>query len=78
MRAAVVRTRSGPFVVEELRRPEPQEGEVLVRVTAAGVNRADLVQAQGNYPPPKGEPDTIGLECAGVIVDPGTTGRTKG
>lgn len=51
---------------------------MLVRVTAAGVNRADLVQAQGKYPPPKGEPDTIGLECAGVIVDPGTTGRTKG
>ncbi|MCG7254230.1 NAD(P)H-quinone oxidoreductase [Corynebacterium hadale] len=60
--------------------PEPalDHGSVLVRVTAAGVNRADLVQAQGKYPPPKGEPDTIGLECAGVIVDPGTTGRTKG
>ena len=60
--------------------PEPSldDGSVLVRVTAAGVNRADLVQAQGKYPPPKGEPETVGLECAGVIVDPGTTDRTQG
>ena len=60
--------------------PEPSldDGSVLVRVTAAGVNRADLVQAQGKYPPPKGEPGTIGLECAGVIVDPGTTDRKQG
>lgn len=60
--------------------PEPSldDGTVLVRVTAAGVNRADLVQAQGKYPPPKGEPETIGLECAGVIVDPGTTNRKQG
>lgn len=60
--------------------PEPSldDGSVLVRVTAAGVNRADLVQAQGKYPPPKGEPETIGLECAGVIVDPGTTDRKQG
>ena len=60
--------------------PEPSldDGSVLVRVTAAGVNRADLVQAQGKYPPPKGEPETIGLECAGVIVDPGTTNRKQG
>ena len=60
--------------------PEPSldDGSVLVRVTAAGLNRADLVQAQGKYPPPKGEPETIGLECAGVIVDPGTTDRKQG
>ncbi|MBX7448563.1 NAD(P)H-quinone oxidoreductase [Mycolicibacterium sp. 3033] len=45
----------------------PGPGEVLVRVTAAGVNRADLLQAAGHYPPPPGASDTIGLEVSGVI-----------
>ncbi|OFT27649.1 NAD(P)H-quinone oxidoreductase [Corynebacterium sp. HMSC08F01] len=62
----------------EVDSPQLQDGEVLVRVTAAGVNRGDIVQAEGKYPPPKGESEIIGLECAGVIEDPGTTGRKKG
>jgi NADPH:quinone reductase len=48
--------------------PEPGPGEVLVRVEAAGVNRADLLQQAGRYPPPPGVPDDQpGLECAGVV-----------
>lgn len=62
----------------EVDTPQLQDGEVLVRVTAAGVNRGDIVQAEGKYPPPRGESGIIGLECAGVIEDPGTTGREKG
>lgn len=62
----------------EVDTPQLQDGEVLVKVTAAGVNRGDIVQAEGKYPPPKGESEIIGLECAGVIEDPGTTGREKG
>lgn len=58
--------------------PFPREGEVLVKVKAAGVNRGDIMQAAGKYPPPKGESEIMGLECAGVIEDPGTTGREKG
>ncbi|GAB3708048.1 NAD(P)H-quinone oxidoreductase [Corynebacterium nasicanis] len=58
--------------------PQLREGEVLVKVHAAGVNRADLLQARGHYPPPPGASEIIGLECAGVIVDPGTTGRREG
>lgn len=58
--------------------PQLKGGEVLVKVSAIGVNRADLVQAAGKYPPPKGESEIIGLECAGTIEDPGTTGRQKG
>ncbi len=58
--------------------PQLKPGEVLVKVAAAGVNRADLVQAQGNYPPPKGESEIIGLECAGTIADAGDTGREVG
>jgi putative PIG3 family NAD(P)H quinone oxidoreductase len=48
--------------------PVPGAGEVLVRVAAAGVNRPDLLQRQGKYPPPPGASDIIGLEVAGTIV----------
>lgn len=58
--------------------PSLKTGEVLVKVHAAGVNRADLLQAAGHYPPPPGESNIIGLECAGVIEDAGTTTRTVG
>jgi putative PIG3 family NAD(P)H quinone oxidoreductase len=52
-------------------RPVPAPGEVLIRVAAAGVNRADIVQRTGNYPPPPGSSDVLGLECAGEIVELG-------
>ncbi|MCP1388201.1 NAD(P)H-quinone oxidoreductase [Corynebacterium sp. TA-R-1] len=64
--------------LQDVPTPELQDGEVLVKVIATGVNRADLVQAEGKYPAPKGESEIIGLECAGIIEDPGTTGRAKG
>jgi putative PIG3 family NAD(P)H quinone oxidoreductase len=50
--------------------PEPRSGEILIRVRAAGVNRPDLLQRAGNYPPPPGAPDTLGLEVAGEVVTP--------
>ncbi|WP_342318836.1 NAD(P)H-quinone oxidoreductase [Corynebacterium mayonis] len=62
----------------EVDSPALQPGEVLVEVRAAGVNRADLVQAQGMYPPPQGASEILGLECAGVIADAGDTGRELG
>src|SRR4051794_4645712 len=51
-------------------RPDPVAGagEVLVRVAAAGVNRADLLQRAGQYPPPPGASDILGMECSGTIV----------
>jgi putative PIG3 family NAD(P)H quinone oxidoreductase len=52
---------------DEVPDPEPADGEVVVDVTAAGVNRADVAQRQGNYPPPAGAPPYPGLECSGVI-----------
>ena len=56
----------------EIEKPAPREGEVLIKVAAAGVNHADLIQARGGYPPPPGAPDTLGLEVSGVIADVGT------
>lgn len=74
MRAATIR--DGAVVAAEHPDPEPGAGEILVRVRAAGVNNADLLQARGFYPAPPGSPPDIpGLELAGevVAVGPGAT-----
>lgn len=55
-------------VLVEAPTPQPGPGEVLVRVKATALNRADLGQVMGVYPPPKGTTDILGLECAGEIV----------
>ncbi len=52
----------------ELERPVPGPGEILIKVAAAGVNRPDLLQRMGFYPPPPGAPATLGLEVAGEVV----------
>ncbi|MGX1738846.1 NAD(P)H-quinone oxidoreductase [Corynebacterium flavescens] len=62
----------------EVDTPTPGPGEVLLKVHAAGVNRADLLQARGHYPPPPRASEIIGLECAGTIVNSGDTGRKVG
>jgi len=51
--------------------PRPGSGEVLVRVAAAGVNRPDILQRRGLYPPPPGAPDILGLEIAGEVIEAG-------
>jgi NADPH2:quinone reductase len=70
MTAIVIRAPGGPdaLVPEERPVPQPGEGEVLVKVAAAGVNRPDVMQRQGLYPPPKGATDIPGLEIAGEVV----------
>jgi putative PIG3 family NAD(P)H quinone oxidoreductase len=52
----------------EIPRPEPGPGEILIAVKAAGVNRPDILQRMGGYPPPPGAPATLGLEVAGEVV----------
>lgn len=52
--------------------PTPSEHEVLIKVTAAGVNGPDMVQRRGHYPPPKGASDLLGLEVSGVIAATGS------
>ena len=69
MRVVVARRPGGPDVLEiEMRlRPAPAEGEILVRVQAAGVNRPDVLQRMGHYPVPPGASDALGLEVAGEV-----------
>jgi len=57
--------------LRETARPVPGRGEILIRVAASGVNRADLSQIAGRYPPPPGEPETLGLEVSGLRDDTG-------
>jgi NADPH2:quinone reductase len=77
MRAVLFRDSGGPEVISvaEVPDPVPQRGEVLVRVRAAGLNRGDLLQRLGLYPPPPGvRADIPGLELAGEVVAAGTAG----
>ncbi|HET7065002.1 MAG TPA: NAD(P)H-quinone oxidoreductase [Rudaea sp.] len=71
MLAIAIRDGAGPAAAlhpVQLPVPDPRSGEILIRVRAAGVNRPDLLQRAGNYPPPPGAPDTLGLEVAGEVV----------
>jgi len=70
MTAIEIREPGPPQVLRAVRRPlpQPKAGEVLIRVTAAGVNRPDVLQRKGAYPAPPGASDIPGLEVAGVVV----------
>jgi putative PIG3 family NAD(P)H quinone oxidoreductase len=71
--AITIREPGGPDVLDwtEVPDPRPSPGEVLVRVTATAVNRADVLQRQGLYPPPLGASEVLGLECSGTITELG-------
>ena len=77
MRAIVAPRPGGPeaLVIQQRSRPVPAEGEILVRVEAAGVNRPDVHQRQGHYPPPPGVTDVLGLEIAGEVAALGPNAR---
>lgn len=80
MQVIAIQEPGGPKVLkpEERRIAVPYEGEVLIKVSAAGINRPDILQRQGAYPPPKGASDLPGLEVAGTIVKLGrNTSRYK-
>jgi len=82
MRAVTVTEPGGPEVLSWAEVPDPVcgPGEVIVDVAATAVNRADLLQRQGFYPPPKGASEILGLECSGVVseVGEGVVGWTVG
>lgn len=75
MKAIVITQSGGPEVLQITERPIPpySSTEVLIKVHAAGINRPDVYQRKGNYPPPQGAPpDVPGLEIAGIITEVGT------
>lgn len=82
MKAVVTEGHGGPEVMRlgETQRPEAGDGEVLIRIAATAINRADIQQRKGNYPPPPGESEIMGLEAAGVIeaIGPGVQNWSVG
>jgi NADPH2:quinone reductase len=82
MKAIEIATPGGPEALRLTDRPVPRpgDGEVLIRVAAAGVNRPDVVQRQGHYPPPPGASDLPGMEVAGTVeaLGPNVTGVAVG
>src|SRR5438876_10613398 len=73
MLAIEIRTPGDPEVLVPVERPRPAPaaGEVLIKVAAAGVNRPDVFQRRGRYPPPPGASDIPGLEIAGTVAEVG-------
>ena len=72
---AVIAQDNQPTIVD-IPTPKPANNEILVKVSATALNRADLMQVTGNYPPPEGAPDTLGLELVGEVVAIGGTEST--
>ena len=74
MKAVLMNEFGGPEVmkVAEIDTPEPKSNEVLIKVMATSINRPDLVQRMGNYPPPKGDSEILGLEVAGTVAAVGS------
>ena len=74
MKAVLLDGSGAPDVMRigDIERPEPGPGQVLVRVAATSVNRPDIIQRLGNYPPPKGESPVLGLEVAGTVESLGS------
>lgn len=73
MKAVVITSPGGPEVLQlqEVEDPELKDDEVLIKVEATALNRADTVQRKGLYPPPKGASPYLGLECSGTIESAG-------
>ncbi|HEY4103836.1 MAG TPA: zinc-binding dehydrogenase, partial [Polyangiaceae bacterium] len=78
MKAVRVLEPGGPekLLLLDVDAPEPGAGEIAIEIHAAALNRADLLQRRGSYPPPPGVSDILGMECAGEVValGPGCTG----
>jgi NADPH2:quinone reductase len=82
MMCVEIRTPGGPDALVPTQRPVPQprHGELLIKVAASGVNRPDLAQRAGTYPPPPGASDLPGLEAAGTVaaISAGVSGWSLG
>ena len=75
MKAITLRDFGGPEMMQysDVATPTPGPGQLLIRVHATSVNRPDVIQRQGNYPPPPGDSEILGLECAGTVAGTAAT-----
>src|SRR5215470_6358159 len=75
MKAVIVEKPGDESVLKigEIPDPSTKPDEILIRVRAAGLNRADILQRQGFYPPPPGASEIIGMECAGEVIAVGSS-----
>ncbi len=73
MKAITLKGFGGPEMMEfsEVETPSPSGDQILIRVMNASVNRPDIIQREGNYPPPPGDSEIMGLEVAGVVESVG-------
>ena len=73
MKAVLIEEAGGvdKLKIGNIDKPVINENEILIKVKAAGINRADIIQRQGNYPPPKGASDILGLEISGEVIELG-------
>jgi len=73
MKAITLRDFGGPEMMQlsEVDKPSPAEGQILIKVMNSSVNRPDIIQREGNYPPPPGDSEILGLEVAGVVESNG-------
>ncbi len=80
MKAIIQTDLNDPYSLtwQDTHTPVPHEGEVLIQVAAAGLNRADTLQTKGHYPPPNGVSEILGLEATGTVVDPNGCVRPDG
>ena len=65
------------LVLNEVEKPYPKDNEILIKIHAAALNRADLLQKKGTYPSPSGWPEWMGLEVSGVIEDMGSAAKKE-
>ena len=62
-----INCKNNKLFIDEISLTDPIENQIQIEVYSTGVNRADILQRKGHYPPPKGESEIIGLECAGIV-----------
>ena len=65
------------LIIAKANKPVPRDNEILIKIKAAGLNRADIAQKNGLYPPPPGASEVLGLECSGVVESVGKEVKSK-
>ena len=65
------------LIITKANKPVPRDNEILIKIKAAGLNRADIAQKNGLYPPPQGASEVLGLECSGVVESVGKEVKSK-